>query len=143
MDPAGLSQADQSIHNESAYQEDNMWKRRIPVIPCIFSIACFFLFFQHERLDPDGLHKRAHVPPAWETKAAFSVGLPFSPWLFYKTDDSQPIQRRFSGIKVYPLSVSWFLALAGFTTCFTACLWSTLKERRAKPEPEPELETLL
>ena len=114
-----------------------MWKRPLSVKAAILSIACFFLFFWHERFDTDGLHMRAHVPPAWETKAAFNVGLPFSPWMFYKTDESQPIHRRFSGIKVYPLSASWLLPLMALI----ATLWDNLRAPTSKPQPGKELHT--
>ncbi len=105
----------------------------------IFSVSCFALFFWHERLDPDGLHKAARVPPAWETKAAFSVDLPFSPWMIYKTDDSQSIGRRFSGIKVYPLSASWLLVLA----VLIATIWGNLRALATKPQPGKEIDAEL
>ena len=49
--------------------------------------------------------------------------------MIYKTDDSQPIGRRFSGIKVFPLSASWLLVVAALI----ASIWINLKALITKP----------
>jgi hypothetical protein len=97
--------------------EANMRNRIISVILWVLIVACFALFLWHERLGP-------RLPPAGETKAAFNVGLPASPWLSYKTDEGRPLSNRFSGFEIRFLSASWLLLLVALAASFGISLLS-------------------
>lgn len=88
----------------------------------IVSVVCFAMFLLHDKVRPDGQRPQQRVPTAAETKAAFNVGLPSSPWLSYKTDDSQPLSGRFSGFEIHPLSVSWLLLIFALAASTAASL---------------------
>jgi hypothetical protein len=99
------------------------------------AIACFVGFFWHQGLTPDGQQRQSRVPRASETRGAFDVGLPFSPWLSYKTDDSQPLLRRFSGVRVHLLSASWLCLLGALTASAGAALCAASVERARRQTP--------
>jgi hypothetical protein len=99
------------------------------------AIACFVGFFWHQGFTPDGKQKQSGVPRASETKGAFKVGLPFSPWLSYKTDDGQPLLRRFSGVEVHLLSASWLCLLGALTASTGAALCAVSIERARRQPP--------
>jgi hypothetical protein len=103
---------------------------------CWFAaIACFVGFFWHQGLTPDGQRRQAGAPPASETRGAFNVGLPFSPWLSYKTDDGQPLLRRFSGVRVHLLSASWLCLLGALAASTGAALCAVSMERARRQTP--------